>query len=156
MPDVTINIITPPDEPVDINVTEDPPVEIEIDPVGEKGDPGEGTVLTATAGEALSGGRVVYIDSGKAFYYDPSTAALAGKVVGLTKHAADADESIFITTAGKFYHSGLGLTPDQLYYIGPNGSLTTSVSGLLVIQKIGVAIDTNNIVINFTSPIITI
>lgn len=112
-------------------------------------------VFSATAGQNLSSGRIVYMNSGKAYYYDPSDSNLAGLVLGITKTAALIDTEVLIQLSGVFEETGLGLTPDAKYFIGSNGTLTTNLIGLLVVQQAGVSIDTNKLNINFYSPFIT-
>lgn len=60
MPDtVLINIITPPQEPVDINVTGDEAVEINIDSVSEPGPPGPAGVSEGSLNFVIDGGTNV-------------------------------------------------------------------------------------------------
>lgn len=110
----------------------------------------------AIAGQNLSGGRVVYIDNGKAFYFDPSDETLSGYTLGITKNAALLNDPVKVQTYGVFYESGLGLVADTKYFIGPNGTLISSVAGLKVVQQIGVSLTTDKIALHFYSSIITI
>lgn len=111
--------------------------------------------ITSIAGVNLSGGRIVYISAGKAYYFDPIDETLAGFILGITKHAALTDDTIDIQLSGVFDEVGLGLIPDRKYFIGVNGSLTTNLSGLKIVQQIGVSLDANKLALNFYSPYIT-
>lgn len=123
-------------------------------PKGDKGDNGE--TYQCTAGENLSGNRVVYIESGKAYYFDPSKTALYGRCLGITTGAALQDATVTVQMAGVMNWAGTPLTPGALYYAGASGQLTTNTSGLVVVQRVGHAIAINKLKINFDLNIITI
>src|SRR5437870_1966433 len=102
-------------------------------------------VVKVTAGQDMSSGRMVYMSGGLAFYYDPADETLAGKPIGITKTAVLTNAEVEVQVSGIFHQNGLGLTADQKYFIGINGTLTTNPIGLKVVQQIGVSLDTNNL-----------
>lgn len=118
--------------------------------------PAATSYFSCIAAIPLSSGRVVTIINGQANYYDPSDAGMIGKAVGITLTAAIQGESVNIQTEGIYYLSGLGLIPESVYYVGPDGTLVRNTNGLLVIQPAGASISTDKIKINFTSPIKTL
>lgn len=124
-------------------------------PKGEKGDSGVST-YEVIAGEVLSGNRVVYIQSGKAYYYDPSDAALYGRTLGITMTSAVVDATVSIAMVGVMNWTAAPLTDGALYYVGANGQLTTNPTGLTVLQRVGHAIATDKLKINFDINILTI
>jgi hypothetical protein len=113
-------------------------------------------VYSTTAGENLSGGRVVFIDNGKAFKFDPSNASLYGRTLGITVGAALTDDAVQVQFNGVMNWTDTPLAPGSLYYAGANGQLTTDPSGLTILQRVGHAIATNKLKINFDLNIITI
>jgi hypothetical protein len=129
----------------------------EVGTQGPKGDQGDsGQTYQATAGETLSGNRVVYIEGGKAYYFDPSNTALYGRTLGITTGAALVDETVNVQMGGVMDWTGTALTPGALYYAGPSGQLTTNADGLTVLQSVGHAIASNKLKITFDSYFITI
>jgi hypothetical protein len=115
-----------------------------------------GISYEAIAGQTLSGNRVVYINNGKAYYYDPSDASLYGRTLGITKNAASTDETVQVQMLGVMDWNSTPLTSGTLYYAGPNGQLTSNPSGLTVLQRVGHAIASNKLKINFDINILTI
>jgi SPP1 family predicted phage head-tail adaptor len=116
----------------------------------------ESIQLNLIAGQDLSSWRVVYINNGTAFYYDPSDTTMPNYAIGITKTAALQNHLIEVQTEGIFEATGLGLTPDRRYYAGVNGVLATDLTGLTVLQEIGHSMTENKLDIQFNSPIITI
>ena len=114
------------------------------------------STYNTTAGEVLSGGRVVVIKDNKAYYFNPNDITMLGLVTGITKTAASLNATIAIKLFGSFYESGLNLTPNEMYFVGVNGTLVTDPSGLLIVQPIGNALNSDTLNININSPIETL
>lgn len=110
---------------------------------------------TETAGETISSGKVVFSQAGKMYNFDPADTTLYGKAFGISKTSALIDQPISIQWSGKFYESGLGLTQDEYYFAGPSGLPTLDPLGFDLIQPIGFAIDSNTLMINFTTAFLT-
>ncbi|HYC27610.1 MAG TPA: hypothetical protein VEB42_02325 [Chitinophagaceae bacterium] len=126
---------------------------------GDAGNGGSGidySTHQTIAGETLSGGRVVYINGGKAFYFNPANTSLYGKALGITKGAALQDDQAYIQMLGVMNWPDNNLTPGAVYYAGVNGALTTNPAGLTVLQRVGHAIATNKLKLSFDLNIITI
>lgn len=155
---VNIQINTTP-EIIQVSLQPAEQVNVTVSPVGiqgPQGDQGEsGQVYSAIAGETLSGNRVVYIEDGKAYYYDPSDVTLYGRALGITTGAAIADATVNVQMGGVMDWSATPLTPGSLYYAGANGQLTISTSGLSVLQRVGHAIGSDKLKINFDLNLIT-
>lgn len=116
----------------------------------------KGFSYTGTAGENISGGKVVHIKDGKIYHFDPSDESLYGAAIGISNTSADVGTSVTITVTGNFVEVGLGLIPDTDYYAGAGGILITDPTGLKVTQLVGRSVDSNTIFINLQLPIITI
>lgn len=111
-------------------------------------------MLTVTAGEDLPAFRVVYLDNGTAYLYDPSDTTMPNYALGITKSGVTSNHNVLVQTEGIFDDNGLGLTSDNTYYSGANGALVTDITGLTVIQEVGKTITATRLDINFNSPII--
>ena len=116
----------------------------------------DSTVYTCQAGETLSGGRVVIIDGGKAFYFQPSNVAFYGRAFGVTTNAAIINTEVTVKMLGIMDWPDNNLTPGAVYFSGANGALTTNPTGLTIVQRIGHAIATNKLKLSFDLNIVTI
>lgn len=122
-------------------------VVVSVAEAGPQGAPGSsGTSdITETAGQSLSAGRLVTATPAGAFYYDPTDLTQYGKLIGLTKAAATISDAVTIATIGEVLLVGIGFTPGNRFWAGPNGTLLTSppTSGLVV--PVGYAVDSDTI-----------
>lgn len=105
---------------------------------------------TYTAGENLSAGRVVIIDGGAAFYFQPSNSVHGGRAYGMTKTSATAGNTVTVQRDGVLTDAAFSGFSDEPLYVGTDGELQTAwpVSGL--IQKAGVAAGGNKVKIDFS------
>jgi hypothetical protein len=109
----------------------------------------------AIAGENLSGNRAVYINNGKAYYFDPTNPSLYGRCFGITTGAALMNDTVFIQMGGVMNWTAAPLTPNSNYYVEANGVLTNSPNQT-VLQRVGHAIAPDKLKINFDLNIVTI
>lgn len=110
--------------------------------------------ITAEAGEDLGYPRAVTIENGIAFLFDPEVEANAYKTIGVTKNAASEGDSATIVLIGQF-STGNSILQGSIYYASANGVLTTTPpTG--VIQKIGIAKTNDLLIVNMSTPFITI
>lgn len=113
--------------------------------------PGAGANLEVyPAGENLSSGRVVIIDAGEAFYFQPGTTAHGGRAYGITKTSATTGNNVTIQRDGTVTDAAFSGFSDEALYVGDDGELQTTwpVTGLL--QKAGVAAGGNKVKIDFS------
>jgi hypothetical protein len=115
----------------------------------------DGNITTATAGEIINGGRLVYIEEGKAYLFNPNNVSLYGRTLGFAINAAVEDADVTIQLNGIFQDDGFILSPGTMYFAGANGTLTTNLTGLAMIVPVGHSIAADKLSINFYSPIIT-
>ena len=119
---------------------------IEIGQQGPPGPPGPESVITATAGEALSGQRAVRLVNAQAYYCDGDTVAHAGTCVGITQNAALLGATVTIQNIGKYTDLTFALTEGPLF-VGTNGALSTT-PGTAFSQEIARAVSATSLVIN--------
>lgn len=120
---------------------------------GPQGAPGLGTSdIQATAGQALSAGRLVTLDtSEQAVYYDSTTVASYGKAVGVTTTAVASGSTATITVIGRVSLVGAGMTPGQRFWAGPNGTLVTTPPTTGVVVPVGYAVDSDTLFVQLGS-----
>lgn len=102
------------------------------------------TAQTYEAGENLSANRVVRVSNTLAYLCDAATSAHAGTVIGLTTGAALTGATATVQTAGLVQELTWTLTEGPVY-VGADGQLTQTVTGLAFVQQIGVAISATQI-----------
>lgn len=110
--------------------------------------------MTVNAGENISSSNVIMIVGGLAYKYQPSDQANYGKAVGIATNAALTGSPVVIKLSGKVNVTGWGLSADALYYASDNGALTTTPPSTGLLNLIGIAKDTDNLIIDIDEPII--
>lgn len=186
MPDITVNVITSevtvntPAVNCDVLAA---PIEVEINccgggVLGVPQDGNVGDVLTKTggaatdydwlppgsavnfevypAGQNLSSGRVVIVDGGEAFYFQPATIAHAGRAFGVTKTSASIGNDVTIQVSGVIQDASFfTFVADTTLWVGADGEVfnTVPVVGVIV-QKAGVAVEDQRMKIDFSIQII--
>lgn len=101
------------------------------------------------AGETISGGKAVWIETDKRIYLvDITNAYHYTRYIGIAETGANAGTKCTVLIEGVTTIMGSGWVPGYPYYIGTNSYLTIipPTSGLL--KLVGVGIDTNTILIN--------
>ena len=107
-----------------------------------------------TAGETLGGQRLVMLINNKAHYFDPTDDNNIGKELGITNQSAIINSLVDVVIGGVITDIGWGLTPNFIYYAGVNGTITTVLpTAPFIFQRIGVAIDSNSLKLEFSEPI---
>ena len=125
---------------------------VEIGQQGPPGPPGPESVITATAGEALSGQRAVRLTDAQAYYCDGDTVAHAGTCVGITQNAALLGATVTIQNIGKLTDPTFALTEGPLF-VGTNGALSTT-PGSAFSQEIARAVSATSIAISIKPAIL--
>lgn len=128
--------------------------------VGKSGIPGaDGNLIyTHTAGQVLSGHRVVRIDAatGKAVYADNSVLADAGALLGVTLGAAVLNASVRVQAFGELTEATWTWTPGAALYLGTAGQLTETPPELPAVfsECVAFALTATTILIDTEIPII--
>jgi hypothetical protein len=131
-----------------------------VGPQGARGPAGAdglsgGANLTGTAGGNISGHKVVrYDNAGLVQLADASILTHANKAVGITTGATTTGAEVTIQNGDLMVHNGWSWTIDTPVFLGTNGSLTQSTSGLAFTQVIGIANSATSITINIQPAII--
>lgn len=114
---------------------------------------------TFTAGAALSGHRVVTLNSiGRAIYCDAATLAHAGRAIGLTTGAASSGAAATIQMPGwEITESGWAWDTTKPVFVGLNGALTQTIptlaGGFAFLQVIGWPVTSTKLLINPGEPV---
>lgn len=114
-------------------------------PRGPMGLPGEITV-EVVAGETLSGHRAVQLIGNLAWYCDVDTIQHTGRAVGISTGAATAGQLVTIQCMGSITEPSWTFTEGPVY-VGSQGQLTQSMTGLFV-QQVGIATSSTTLNIN--------
>lgn len=119
-------------------------------PPGPAG-PAGGSAVTWTAGQNLSTGRVVIIDNGEAFYFQPSNTAHQGRAYGITITSATQGANVDVQISGERADAAFSFTADTPVWVDADGEIvnTQPVTGALI-QLAGVASGAKKLVIDFS------
>lgn len=110
-------------------------------PTGPQGPPGDSPDIIA--GEAISGHRVIAVNSDGLGVYADHNNISAKKIYGFSTGAAILGDVISIATDGVLSWPAGGLTPDSLLFLGSSGMITATppTTGWLV--QVAIALDTD-------------
>lgn len=108
--------------------------------------------FTLIAGEVLNGQKLLMMQNGQAYLFDPSDEANADKVVGFSNHAAETGAPVAVRRFGPL--ESMVLIPDAVYYAGPIGSVTATIPTSGVLLRVGTAKDAETLLIDIATPII--
>lgn len=127
---------------------------------GPMGPAGASGAVTATAVQALSGHRMIKLDSsGGADYVSNTVLADAGKVFGMTSGAVSAGAEATIITAGNITEPSWNWTVNQPVYLGANGTLTQTMpvkASAEFVVVVGIAVAATTLFINIGMPIVLV
>ncbi len=134
-----------------IQITEiKPELKIElVGPQGSQGIPGPagGSIIQKIAGETLSGHRAVRISNGFVYYCDAANIHHAGTAIGVSTGAALISDTVNIQMLGDLIELGWNWNEGAVF-VGINGQLTQTLTNLLFVQQIGVAVNSTELNIN--------
>jgi hypothetical protein len=123
-------------------------------PVGPQGPAGGTAFSSFLAGENLSAGRAVILDGGQAFYFQPDDATHAGRLFGVTTSSALAGAAVSIQVGGVVTDAAFTGLDDATCWVGANGQITTTRPSSGVVQKVGLGLGSNMLLIDFSIQII--
>ena len=109
---------------------------------------------TFTAGENINAGRLVVIESGAAWYFQISDPAHAGRAFGISKSSATTGNTVTIQPSGIVTDAGFSSLSQTPVWAIANGQLSNTRPSTGNIQKVGLYIGSNKILIDFTTQII--
>lgn len=105
-------------------------------------------IATWEAGQNLFSGRVVVIDGGKAYLFDPNNVNHLGRAYGVTISSASTGANVSVRTSGEVYDVDFVFTADTQLWVWANGEIKNTVGVYPVIQKAGVAVGDKKIIID--------
>lgn len=121
---------------------------------GPAGPPGDAPI-TFLAGQNLSAGRVVIIDSGAVWYFQPSDATHAGRAYGVTVTSASIGNDVDVKIMGQVTDAAFSFSTDSTLWVGADGEIFESPQpGIL--QKAGISSASDTLKIDFSIQIMTI
>jgi hypothetical protein len=125
---------------------------VTVNASGSSGSTAEGVVNTYTAGEILSGGVAVIMDTdAKVYKMDINNSYHWDKYIGITTQAAIANDPINVITCGVTTLLGSGWAPGTPYYISSTGVLSTTNPAPGFCKQVGVGINTDMInIVNYS------
>lgn len=98
----------------------------------------------------IGGNRAVSSIGGYAGYADYDTLNIA---IGISTAAVSSGTDVAIQTSGKMSITGAGFIQDEPVFVGSNGTLTQTPGGSGFIQKVGIAISNEALLIEIAQPI---
>lgn len=115
--------------------------------------PAGSALIIGTAGESLSGHRMVTTNSsGEIIYASNLSSAHSGRVIGMTTGAAAMGATATVQTAGPITESSWAWTPGSLLWIGANGQVGGMPPVTGWVQAIGYAQTPTTIFLQLTQP----
>ncbi|MBF0161606.1 MAG: hypothetical protein HQL88_04885 [Magnetococcales bacterium] len=119
-------------------------------PPGNPGSPGgSGNQVVLQAGQILGGHRAILLDSaGRAVYADSSHVSHAGRLFGITAHAAVADEFVTVHVIGEMLESSWVWDISRPVFLGTNGQLTQVPPSTGFVQVVGQPITAQSLFLN--------
>lgn len=102
------------------------------------------------AGENLSSGRVVIIEGGEAFYFQPANDSHYGRAFGFTKTSASIGNDVSIQRSGSISDAAFNAFTDEVLYVGTDGELQTTWNAGEIAQKAAIAVESGKVKIDFS------
>lgn len=122
-------------------------------PIGPPGPPG-GSVVVYEAGQNLSAGRVVIIESGLAVYFQPADPTHAGRAIGITTTSATTGNDVSVQQLGSVTDASFSTYSNKMVWVGDDGELQEIPPSTGLLQKAGFGIGSNKVEIDFSQQII--
>ena len=161
----TIDIVFPSGTTVDTAI-ETPIVSVEINTptidieiggsvpgaTGPQGPPGPagGSAVTYPAGEAISPARLLILEGGQAFHFQPSNVDHQGRAYGISTAAAIIGANVTIQIGGEITNAAFTFAADSMLYCYNNGVIVDTDPNLALVQLEGVSSGANTMRIDFS------
>lgn len=161
----TIDIVFPSGTTVDVAI-DTPVVEVEVKTptidiqvggsvpgaTGPQGPPGPagGSAVTYPAGEEISAARVVIIQGGEAFHFQPGNVAHQGRAYGISTAMASTGANTTIQIGGEMTNAAFTFAADSILYVFNNGIIVDTDPNLALVQLAGVSSGANTMRIDFS------
>jgi hypothetical protein len=122
-------------------------------PQGIPGLAGDSDTVELNAGETVGGHRVVQMSGiGTAQYADRTVLAHAGRVLGITEHAAEAGEPVRIRKEGHLEFNGWTWIANRHVFLTTSGLMTQTQPTSGLVQVVGVATSPTTMLVRIHEP----
>lgn len=97
------------------------------------------------------------LKNGEAFLFDQTDELNTYKAIGFTKTAVNIGDNVEVIYFGLLESAGWGLTPDTVYYAnGSLGIISLTPPSVGISQAVGIALDSDTLLIELEEPVIVI
>lgn len=111
------------------------------------------TEIALTAGENIAFGKVVAIQNGTVYLFDPTDEDMFNLPIGIAKMSAVSGNLIKVALSGRV--SGFeSLIPNKKYYSTSSGEITTLAPQTGSLRSVGIALNTKDLFIDFSQNIL--
>lgn len=100
--------------------------------------PAGGSAVTFPAGEVIAPARLVIIEGGEAFHFQPSNVAHQGRAYGISTTAAILGADVAMQIGGEMEHASFTFAADSILYCFNNGIIVYTDPDLSIMQLAGV------------------
>lgn len=136
---------------VELNVLESEVV-YHIGRTGAQGPPGPagGSAVTYPAGETIPPARLLIIEGGDAFLFQPSNVDHQGRAYGISTVSAATGADVTMQIGGEMEHASFTFGADKILYCFNNGIIVDTDPDLALTQLAGVSAGANKMRIDFS------
>jgi hypothetical protein len=115
---------------------------------------GAANLVSYPAGQNLFAGRVVIIEAGQAWYFQPSNISHHNRAAGITRASASMGGIVTIQPYGVISDAAFTFAPDIPLWVNTNGEVVNAINpSWLVVQKAGVSYENDKMLIDFSTSI---
>jgi hypothetical protein len=139
---VAVNVVGPPT--FNVNIESGVP--------GPQGPPGPagGSAVTFPAGEEIAPARVVIVEGGAVYHFQPSNVAHQGRAYGISTASASTGATATVQIGGQMEHASFTFAADKMLYVFNNGIIVDTDPDLAIAQLAGVSSGPNKMRIDFS------
>lgn len=112
----------------------------------------ETIAVVRTAGEDLSGHRVVILENNQVKYFDPNNEAHYDLVFGVTNQAAISGDPIEVILSGRIQNGSFA--SGVVYFAGLNGAIQSDEPTFSILQEVGLGINSSEMLVRMRQPIL--
>lgn len=118
-------------------------------PQGPQG-PAGGSAVTYPAGETIPPARLLIIEGGEAFLFQPSDVTHQGRAYGISTASAATGANVTMQIGGEMEHASFTFAADSVLYCFNNGIIVDTDPDLAIMQLAGVSSGDNKMRIDFS------
>lgn len=118
-------------------------------PQGPAG-PAGGSAVTFPAGEAISAARLVIVEGGEVFHFQPGNVAHQGRAYGISTASAILGATATIQIGGEITNAAFTFAADSILYCFNNGIIVDTDPNLAIVQLAGISSGANKMRIDFS------